>query len=1176
MAEKKLTAAQQAVVAHRGGALLVSAAAGSGKSTVLVERLLGMICDPIAPKNVDEFLVITYTKAAASELRDKIASALSERLAQDPGNRHLQRQLNRLYLAQISTVHAFCATLLRTYPHQLDIPADFRVAEEVECDAIRHQCLEQTLEDAYQAQNQTPEVQRFLDTLGFGRDDRTAGKLVAEMYFAALCHPDPEAWMQSCAQEARAPVDDLLQTLWGKSLLAHVRRQLNQLKANLETVIAACRQEAQLEEKYVPVLQSDLALLDQLLDLTTWQDFHLHHDPAFARMPTVRKCADSTLQEWVKKVRGDVKEQVQQLLQPFSASPEEAMEDRQNTGDAICGLFRLTADFMRRYLAVKRSRHILDFSDLEQEAVRLLVQRGTRLPTASAKEISRRFAEIMVDEYQDTNEVQDLIFSAVSNEGRNCFFVGDGKQSIYRFRMADPSIFLEKYLTYADVAQAEAGQPVKILLSENFRSAPEILDAANSVFYAVMSRETGGLDYGPAEALIPGVQRARQTEPVVELHGIQTGEPETETAPVKGDTEAAFVAGRIAQLLGTPLASENRPVKAGDITILLRSVKSDARYYMAALKARGIGAVCDTGESILDTVELETVTAVLQILDNPHQDVYLIAALASPLFAIPYRTFALARAGRRDGDLYDCLCRFQDASLQDALATIRALREEMGLLSLAELMQRLERTLHMRSIFGAMAHGEQRLHNLDAFFALSASFDPERTLRQFLEQLDALKQQGIAGSLPSQERDAVHIMSIHKSKGLEFPVVFLAGLSKQFNLQDLAEPVLVHPQLGVGCKVVDPVNRVSYPTAARQAIGYRLRQETVSEEMRILYVAMTRAKDRLVMTYCANDLTKKLDRLASELRLGSARQAAQRVSCPGDWILLSALGRAEAGELRQFLSWAPPASVSEIPWRIQYHNGPMESVQAGGTLQGLQDQSLACPNAQQLKRQLAFVYPHLATTTLPTKITATQLKGRTLDLESAEQATPQVAAHFVFEKPRFAAKERGLSPTERGTATHLAMQFVRYAACRTLEGIREELARLERERFLSEQQAQAVQPETLWRFFSSALGQRVLNAPSVVREFKFTVLTDAALLRKDAAGEQVLLQGVTDCCILEEDGVTVLDFKTDRVRPGGEARAAERYRGQMEAYSLALARVFQKPIKARILYFFATGEAITL
>lgn len=1180
MGEVKLTPSQQAVVDHRGSSLLVSAAAGSGKTKVLVDRLLSMVCDPVQPKNLDEFLIITYTRPAAAELRGKIAAALSEKLTRDPSNRHLQRQMSRLYLTQISTVHAFCTKLLRTYAHELDIPSDFRVAEEMECAPLQQRCLEKVLEESYAGFQDHPMQRVFIDTLALERDDRKAPELILQMNKSAQCHPEPDRWLENGLRDALAGRSTPpFQTAWGSVMLQNAKTQLALVRRQIGAAIALCQTQDILKKQYLPAIEADMALTEQLLQETAWDDICAAlQRPAekLGRIPAKNAVPE---QQDVKALRECYRGKLKNLAKLFHSREAEVMAQQERTGRSIAGLLELTLAYRRQYQTEKRRRRILDFSDLEQETIRLLVQRGTKQPTAIAREVSQRYCEVMVDEYQDTNEVQDLIFQAVSRKGRNLFLVGDVKQSIYRFRLADPTIFLEKYRTFAEKAQAEPGAPCKILLSENFRSDEAILDAANCVFAANMSQAVGGLRYGPAEALRAGIPRPRQAEPAVELYCIETKTASNEDETKKTEVEAAFVAQRIAQLLQEPMMIPDkdglRSVQPEDIAILLRAAKSDAACYVAALQRLDISAAFDGDRNLLDTVELEAVAAALQIVDNPHQDIPLLTALTSPIFAISNDLLAQVHARHGKLNLFDAICAeaAQEPQLAAFLQTLRTLQQQSCLLKLHEFFQFMEQELGLRRLFGAMPQGPQRLKNLNAFCDLVSNFSAngERTLSQFVLRLADMKAQGVQVGLEGPAESSVTVTTIHKSKGLEYPVVVLAGLSKQFNQRDVSQGVLVHPQMGVACDGVDVQRRLRYPTASKRAIAEQLRRETVSEELRVLYVAMTRPKHRLIMTYCEHNVTATLNKLSSALRFSSPQDAAAEAGGLGDWVLLTALRRTEAGELFAQTEQPPQAEVSAIPWKICYIDAP-EQTQSAPVAQHQRREPVRFPPADQLRAQLNFQYPHARATVLPTKVTATQLKGRALDAESAEEAENiQKTVHFSFEKPNFSAQQRGLTPAQRGTATHLAMQFIRYANCTSLVHLQAELERLRAERFLTPQQVEAVDAQALWKFFSSELGQEVLSAKRVVREFKFSVLADGSLLSPEAAGEQVLLQGVTDCCVLSPDGITVLDFKTDRIQAGGEQKAAAFYAGQMNAYSMALSRIFQLPVKRRVLYFFATG-----
>lgn len=1182
MAEVIRTPAQEAVVRHRGGALLVSAAAGSGKTKVLVDRLMERVCDPVNPRNIDDFLIITYTNLAAAELRTKIAAEVGKRLSADPTNRHLQRQLSRIYLAQISTVHAFCGELLRSYAFRLELPADFRIAEEQETLPLRERCLQRVLDSAYEELAHDERLRALVDTLGAGRSDAALSEIVMQMYLKVQCHLYPEQWMQE--SEDKLPVSDCADaadTPWGAFLLRELSAFCLRSAAQLKQLGDLCAQEEKLRKAYAPTLWENAEQLRTFGTLRGWDALYAAKPQSLGRLGSVRDCGDPALQERVKAVRQSVKKELERQCRILYAPSAEILAELAQSAQAISGLYALVRAFSKAYQAEKRRRHLLDFNDLEHETIRLLLDRSTLQPTAAAREIAQRYAEIMVDEYQDTNAVQDAIFRAVSKEGENRFLVGDVKQSIYRFRLADPSIFLNKYKTYVQTEEEAPGTPRKILLSENFRSCPEILHAVNDVFTMVMSEEVGELQYGETEALSPGIPRERAAQPPVELHCIESDyDAEDEERAGKDEIEAEFVAQRIAQMVRQETLSDGRPICAGDVVILLRSVRSHAADYQRALAAHGIAVSCDDGENLLCTSEVETLFGLLQTIDNPHQDIPLLSALTGPLFGFSNDALGKIRLASRETDLFDALCLAaeQDEACARFLQMLRRLQTAAGRMTVRQLLDEIDRETNFFAIYGAMPDAARRVRNLHAFLSLvdSTERSGQKSLGQLLDALQCLRTQGVKGSGETRQ-NAVTIMSIHKSKGLEFPVVILAGLSRSFNRDDLKKPVLVHPQMGVGANTLDPVTRVRYPTIAKTAIARRIDRENLSEELRVLYVAMTRARDRLVMTYCSKYLRRELRDIAQELTVPASPILAGSARCAGHWILQAALSRTEAGAL--FAAAEKPACsyVHEEPWRIELHSGRavMQAALGEGSEKAPEEEAKTCRVPPDLERLLSFQYAGKAACTLPTKLTATQLKGRGLDEETAAETQARTPT-LHFRKPSFVEEQRGLTAAERGTATHLAMQFLRYERCTQEAEIEQELDRLVHEEFLTAQQREAVSARKLWQLFRSELGQRIRSAPQLVREFKFSVLVEADAYFPNAAGEWILLQGVTDCCILEENGITVIDFKTDRVAPGGEYARAERYKGQLDAYALALSRIFEKNVKQKILYFFATDSAVYL
>ncbi len=1159
-----LTPAQKLAVENRGGKLLVSAAAGSGKTKVLVDRLLSYITDPDAPCNIDDFLLITYTKAAASELRSKIARKLTEQVALAPENRHLQKQIQRLYMTKISTVHAFCSDLLRENAYRLDISADFRVADERECGQIQMQVMETLLNGAYDAIGEDEDFQTFVETQGFGRDDRKIPGILLQVYHASQCHLDPDAWLDDCVADTDASeITDAGQTVWGNYLI----RQLHDYLDLQMAAIANCRDQAEVNgqmPKVVILLGATIEQLALLRSCNTWDEIVTHKEIDYGRLMFPKSCADDSLKESIKAVREACKKKLGQRLTYFASSSEQVLADLASAGSAARGLVKLVRQFRQAYNKAKQLRRVLDFGDLEHKTLDLLLGKRRSGPTAIAYEIGQRFREIMVDEYQDSNAVQDAIFSALTVKKQNCFMVGDVKQSIYQFRLADPTIFLQKYNSFAPAETAEAGQGRKVLLSSNFRSAGPVIQAVNDVFSCCMSQSVGGLNYGEAEMLYEGIPHIDNTEPEVELIAVE----------VDHDTyaeEADVTAERIVQLLdGSHMVRQGdqlRPIVADDIVILLRSPGSVGADFQYALERRGIRCSTGAGADLLQTEEIGVLRSILQIISNPLQDIPLLSVLTSRVFQFSANDLAAFRGKRRWGTIYDAL-RFEPSEKVKAFLDVLAhLRREARLRTLSELLEEVFLLTKIDSIFSAAEYGEECLANLQAFCQLAAECEAngQKELDAFLDYLDALAEKGIAIASDQKAAGAVTIMSIHKSKGLEFPVVFLCGLSKGFNMESTRAQVLCDKDLGLGLSCVDLKNRVRYPTIAKRAIARKMICDSISEEMRVLYVAMTRAKDRLIMTYADKDLQTHLAELVGRMDLSPKELLTSDVSCAGTWVLLTALRRTEAGELFALGGKPADAGFREPAWRIDVKQA-VETC-AGGQEQTAEQQSvLDMRTFEEIKRSLGFEYPYIGAARFPSKQTATQLKGRQKDQEAAENADPAKRVFRQWRQPSFITEAK--APTQFGNAMHALMQYIRYDACGSLDGVKREISRLLAEGLLSEQEANAVDAQQIVNFFLTDIGRKIRNAASVLREFKFTILDNAEKYGCSTNGELVLLQGVVDCALIEEDGITVVDFKTDSVTEKTIESVANGYRLQVQLYADALSRIYETPVKSVQLYFF--------
>lgn len=1167
MAEK-LTPQQHQAVWDRGGDLLVSAAAGSGKTKVLVDRLLGYVMDEKDPANLDDFLIITYTKAAAAELRAKIAAKLTEHLAEQPENRHLQRQMQRLYLAKISTVHGFCGDILRQYAYLLDLPADFRVADENECRELQDSVMAKVLEQAYETPDE--DFQCLVDTQSMGRDDRLIPQILLQVYHSARCHLDSQAWLDACVDNARTDhVEDAAQTLWGRYLMEDLFSYMDlQIEA-----MKSCAEQAGLAEgmeKPAALLLDTVGQLEALRQCQTWDQVYTRRDIDYGRLVISKKCTDQALAERIKAVRAACKKGLEKKLKSFACDSRQMLSDLQRCIPALRGMVALVRRFSQEYDRAKQARRVLDFGDLEHKALDLLLGKRRAGVTALAQEIGARFREVMVDEYQDSNAVQDAIFSALTAKRHNCFMVGDVKQSIYQFRLADPSIFLEKYESFAPVEQAKPQQGRKVLLSANFRSGGGVIRGVNDIFAVCMSPAVGGLHYGEEEALREGIPHVPLGEAEVELLTIPVQEATYEEEP-------AVVADRIAQLLdGSHYVRQGeslRPVRAEDIAILLRSPGSVGGYFRAALEARGIRCASGGGEDLLQTEEIAVLRALLQTIDNPRQDIPLLAALTSPLFGFTAEDLAAFRGANRRGSIYDALGKWDTDKARSFLDILQKLRKAARLQPLTQLLETVFYQTRIDSIYGAMTGGESRKKNLQTFCSLAADYEAvgRRDLSQFLRSLEILSEKGLIASEEQGAAGAVTLMSIHKSKGLEFPVVFVCGLSREFNRESVRAQVLCDKSLGLGLTAVDEKNRVRFPTIAKRAIAVKMAAESLSEEMRVLYVALTRARDKLIMTYAASDLESDLRETALRMDVGSRELVTRDAVCPGQWVLMAALQRTEAGALFALGEKPQNTSPGEPAWHIEVTGAPEA---ADVVLTESSAASLPEDAVRAIGQGLSFRYAHEAATRSPSKQTATQRKGREKDAEAAEFAQLPKKTVRNWRSPSFVAVKP--EATAFGTAMHQCLQYIRYAACTDENGVKQEVYRLVQEQFLSQEQADMVDCGKIAAFFATDLGQKLRRSENVLREFKFSILDDGRNYDPALAGEQILLQGVVDCALIEEDGITVVDFKTDRVTEQTLPERAAHYRPQVLAYASALERIYQKPVRETLLYFFHMDRLVSI
>lgn len=1165
MAEFKPTPSQKLAIEDRGGELLVSAAAGSGKTRVLTERLMRWITEGDAPRSIDNFLIITFSTAAAAELRSRISEELSARAAADPGSKRLRRESALVRRAQIGTIHSFCSALLREYAGRAGIAPDFAIADEDRARELRRLSLETVLEAAYAEAE--PGFIQLADTVGAGTDDRRLESLVLELHGKLQSHARPGDWAARQSELFETGAEDAADTPWGRELLESAADELLWWAGEFDELVRSLAGFEKMGKAYVPSFSETASSLRGAAKRAAegWDALREALPIEFPRLGTLRGGGeDPELAERAKARREACKKAAKRLEKGFTLPSAQLLRDMRATAPAMRALLKLVGDFDAEYTRRKRRRSLLDFADLEHLAARLLTEPDGS-PTETAREVSRRYAEVMVDEYQDVSLVQDMIIRAVSDSGRRLFMVGDVKQSIYRFRLADPTIFLKKYESYADAPQPE-GVPRRVFLRESFRSRGEVVDAVNAVFGCLMSKGLGEMEYDERARLRAGLEYPGVV-PVPELVAVPLpGADEDEERPDKIEVEAAYAARMMRRLVETGAkiseGSALRPLGYGDIAVLLRSVNVSGPVWRRVLAREGVPVEAGQSGGFFEAPEVAVIISLLAIIDNPRQDVALISVLRSELFGFTNDELTEIRLMSGEGDFYAALSARAEVSekARAFLDTLDRLRDFARDSELATLIWEIYESLGCMALCSAMRDGEGRRARLLRLFELARSFETTgwRGLRRFLDWLRSMRERGEEPAFPDEDGGgAVRIMSIHRSKGLEFPVVFIGDTARQFNRSDLRGSVLVHPELGLGPKFTDAARGIEYPTLARRAVANRLERELLSEELRLLYVAMTRARERLFITCTFADPQKTMDKLAPAAQEHIPAQALLPMRSMAEWLICAALGTGGRA-----LTLSIGGDEEGAPRRVTPAAQP-EPERTGEEASPVDFDAL-----------LAWRYPHSGAETLPSKLTATELKSLAEpDAESAE-LLPRAAR--TFRRPDIALAARRLTAAERGTATHLALRYLELGALTTPEAAREAVNRLAAAGKLSAREAAAVDAAGLCRFALSPLGRRITAAPRVLREFPFALLCPAERFFPGAEGEELLLQGVVDCCLIEPDGAVIVDYKTDRIAPEAAPERAKRYAAQLETYAWAVSRITGLAVKAKIVYFLQPGEAVEL
>ena len=1205
---------QQAAIDSRGQTLLLSAAAGSGKTAVLVERIIRRLLDREYPIDITELLVVTFTKAAAAEMRDRIGTALMKALSETKDSR-VERQLALLPSAQISTLHAFCQHVIRKYFYTIDLDPAFSIAGEEELNLLRRQVLEDVFLSYYEDDEKASILYPLADMFGSDRGDDILMDTVSRMYTYARSLAWPEHWLKEAARAydvaPDAVIDDMV---WAGPIKDAVRRILEEDARLYDGVLYHLRQ----REAFAPACDTfvaEQAALRQAAQARSWNDLsRFVRAIDFPRLKSLRKLSDDDKAVWerCKKVRDDVKKDVIKTLQPvyFSATPEEWLDGMRAMKPVMDGLVTLTLDFAKAYGAAKKEKGWIDFSDLEHFCLQILLAPDASpehpVPSAAAEELRSQYEEVFIDEYQDTNGVQELITRLVSGED-NRFMVGDIKQSIYRFRLADPTLFLEKYQSFS---RDEKAVQRCIDLGRNFRSVPVVLDAVNAVFSRAMTAEAAGMDYGEREKLYAGRQAPDDERWIggpVEVDIVPTpSDEEDDDGSTAFEKECRFIAGRIGELLASGRMAARKdgtlePLSYRHIVVLLRSMAGKADVLIQALQEGGIPSYAEQSGGYFAAVEVQVMLALLRCIDNPEQDLAMAAVLRSPLVGLDETALAGVRLAG-DGTLWQNLPAFvaslpdgvdEKEDLQQFMAAFDSWRTYSRRHGVAELLQRLYDDTAYVDFVGAMPGGDVRQANLKALYDRARQYEEAgfRGLFRYLQLMDKMKEDGLdlaPAKVVSEKEDVVRIMSIHKSKGLEFPVVFVADMGKAFNRRDTQDQILFHNRLGIGLKQYDPEWRMSYPTLIWSGIAAQLRWEGTAEEERILYVAMTRARDQLILTGHSSHIDRDWQRWTSRLNPAQAKSYF-------DWVMPAALApfgaKADADYAR------PGAAWQDAVWQVRIAKavpaGTVEEVAYDGEprLEALRRGDLTgTPVPSWLDEQLSWQYAYPQAVRTAAKFSVSEVKRRYQELHSdelqdeADLSVPAAAVippapgeddAFAALPPWLAGEEAAVSGAQRGTALHKALQYITPAADQTTATLRREIDAFVRQGLLSREEAKLVYVPVLAAFCQSDIGRRMAESPELHREYPFTVLLAGGdPLPETETGEQILIQGVIDCLFREDDAWILVDYKSDRLETADAFRS--RYAVQLALYKRAVEQITHRPVEETYIYSLHLQQEIRL
>ena len=1154
------TKEQEKAIYQKGDNILVAAAAGSGKTAVLVERIVNKIINEKI--DVDKLLVVTFTNAAATEMRERVLDAIYKKLEDNPDNLMLQKQIVLLNKSHISTIHAFCLEVIKNNFYKTNISPNFRLANTPEIELLKMEVLEEVFDNLYEEKNEN--FIKLIDTYCVYRSDDNLKEIILKIYRYIQSMPYPEEWLEKQVEKFNLDLEqDFSKTVWGQLLIKEAKEDIEETINMLKNVAKKLQLEIDLNKWYL-IINDDISGLEEIAEMENWDDFYIKmQDLKFKTWAQDRKIV-SELKDNAKAVRDKVKAKIDDLKNKiFIYDSKQANNDIFAMYETLKEIKNVILKFISEYQKAKLQKNIIDFNDIEHLALQILVQKnekGKYEPTEVAKEYQEMFEEIAIDEYQDSNEIQEEILKQISR-GNNIFMVGDVKQSIYKFRQAKPELFLQKYNTYDNN---------KIQLFANFRSRKNILDLSNVIFENIMSEEFGSIDYNENEFLNVGQEYIATKEKTLgkaELHiidaSVETEEVQDEILE-NAEIEAKFVAKKIQELInGNYVVYDKkqgyRKLQFKDIVILLRKTANVAPIYEKELENLEYPVFSDIGTNYFESIEIQTIMSLLKIISNPDNDIALVTVLRSPIGKFTDNELIEIRLENQNESFYNALLSSEKLKekIDNFLELVEDFRTKQEYLKLDEFIWYIYEKTGYLNYVSLMKNGNLKAANLRMLFEKARDYEQGsfKGLYNFINFIDKVTKGNTdmgAPKLIGENENVIRIMSIHKSKGLEFPVVFLCGTGNQFNMLDLNDNILIHSELGLGPKYINYERRITYNTLAKEAIKYQIKKEIKEEEMRLLYVALTRSREKLIITGVDKNLKKSIQEKEEMLQISENK-----------------VTKAIAKKSKTYLEWIETVNLADKRMKDLidvYEHIKNESLD---TEQEEQKEKTIQIEERKINKEineiLTWEYPEKELTKIEGKSSVSKLTKETENEEIKVE----------LKKPKFLEGELPLSKAEIGTTVHLVMQKLDFKQNYTIEKIEELLEELEQKGIIATKQKEAVPKQKILAFAQSQLFKEIGRAKKIYKEQPFYINIPVKELYESKSNENILVQGIIDLYyITENEEIILVDYKTDYVPENKASYLKEKYQSQLNLYKRALEQALGKKVTRAYIYSTYLNDSI--